>query len=300
MNILKLNIFHDTLPYKKRVACIGFFDALHQGHQTLIKECLKYDGVKTFITFSFSEKLIIPKANNEYLFNETQKINYISKLGIEDYIEIIFDENVKNMTPLQFEETLIKLGVETLICGFDFKYGCHRQGDITTLSNNKNFNVVVIPEIALHNEKISSTSIKEYLSKGDICRVNQLLGRFYRIQSKVVEGKKLGRKIGYPTANLEKDLQYVLPKVGVYYGNVIIDEKSYAAMISVGYNPTVELLQSPVIEAHILDFNENIYYKTVEVEFIDRIRDEIKFNSLEALIEQLKSDELWVRKHLKD
>lgn len=295
MQVIQIDITKEKLVSKARVACIGFFESLHCAHQKLLEACFKYKGCKSFITFHFDEKVQINKNTDTYLMNRNQKIEFVQSFGFDEYIEINFNSDTQQLTHQEFERVLHEMGVTTLICGFDFQYGQNRIGNVSTLQQSRYFNVVVINEMTTETTKISSTLIKMYLDKGEVEAVCKLLNRGYAIRSVVVEGKKLGRKIGFPTANLENKLSYHVPKIGVYYGQVVIDKVQYPAMISVGLNPTVETLVKPVIEANILDFNQDIYGKEVDVVFLKRLRDEIKFDSLDALIQQLHQDEKTVR-----
>lgn len=296
MKIIQIDITKQNIEIKNRVACIGFFESLHIAHQKLLQQCLKYDGVKTFITFVFESDVQIAKNIQTYLMRRDQKIEFVKSFGFDEYIEIIFNKNTQALLYTEFEMILKSMGIHTLVCGFDFKYGKERKGDIYTLKQCNYFNVVVVEEVNTEESKISSTQIKTLLDNGKVEKVNLLLKRPYSIRAKVIEGKKLGRKIGYPTANLENDSRYHAPKIGVYFGKVLVKQKEYYAMISVGLNPTVEVLQKPVIESHILDFNQDIYGEEVDVLFIKRLRDEIKFDSLESLISQLVEDEKEVRR----
>lgn len=298
MEVMQINLMQIPQREKTRIACIGVFDALHLAHQALLKQCFQYEGIKSFITFVFEDAIHIHKNTKQYLLNRQQRIEIVQQYGFDEYIEIIFDEDLKNLSPQQFVIQLQKLGIKTLICGFDFKFGKNREGDVSFLKQCGLFHVDVIEELKYNDEKIASSYIQNAVKNGDMQLVFAMLGRYYTIRAKVVEGKKLGRTIGYPTANLAKELHYYYPKVGVYYGFVGIKNVQYPAMISVGFNPTVETLHTPVIEAHILDFNSDIYGEIVDVVFVDRIRDEIKFNHLDELIEQLKKDEQYVRKML--
>lgn len=300
MELIQIDITKQNIEQKNRVACIGFFESLHIAHQQLLQECLKYEGIKTFITFVFDNDIQISKNIQTYLMRRDQKIELVKSFGFDEYVEIIFNKNTQALSYLEFEKVLKEMGIHTLVCGFDFKYGKERKGSIQTLKQCEYFDLIVVDEVNDEEHKISSTQIKQLLDKGEIEKVNQLLRRPYSIRAKVIEGKKLGRKIGFPTANLENQSKYHTPKIGVYFGKVIVRDQMHYAMISVGLNPTVEVLQKPVIESHILDFNQDIYNEEVDVLFIKRLRDEIKFDSLESLISQLEQDEKEVRRLICD
>lgn len=299
MKVLTINL-NESLPKTKRVACIGFFECIHIGHQKLLKECFKYEGTKTFLTFAFQDDIQINKSLNQLLMTREQRIEIVKEYGFDEYIEILFNKETQNMPYYEFDKILHDWGIETLVCGYDFHYGKNRSGNITTLKNSMYFKVVVIDKLSINNQKISSSYIKSLIQAGEVDVAAKLLGRYYTIRSHVIKGKQLGRKIGFPTANLKKEFNYVYPKTGVYAGYVVVNEKKHEAMINVGYNPTVEILVEPIIEAHIFDFNEDIYDKKVEVEFVKHIRKEEKFDDLESLVSKIKEDEIKVRKYFNE
>lgn len=297
MEIITLDLIKDSLKKTNRVACIGFFECIHKGHQQLLESCFAFEGKKTFITFVFEDGIMINKQLDELLMTRKQKIEIVESYGFDEYVEIIFNQDTQTITYDVFEKILSKWGIKTLICGYDFHYGQNRIGNTDTLQASGLFEVIVVEKLSDGTQKISSSYIKKLIKAGDIVKAAYLLGRNYTIRSHIIKGKQLGRKIGFPTANLKKKFNYVLPKVGVYAGYVYVDKIKYQAMINVGYNPTVEYLAEPVIEAHIFDFNVDIYGKEIDVEFETFIRDEKKFDSLDALVKQIKQDEIKVREY---
>ena len=171
------------------------------------------------------------------------------------------------------------------------------KGDINLLKSLEavyGYKVYVLDAYSYGEEVVSSSRIREEISNGDLEEANKMLSREYFLEGKVIHGKKLGRQLGFPTANLEYNSNYVLPKTGVYYTNVLVNNEIYKGITSVGYNPTVSGDKKLTVETYILDFSEEIYDLQMKVYFIKRIRDEEKFNSMEELINQLKDDRNFV------
>ncbi len=306
--MIELKLSHENLIINdKLAACIGYFDGFHLGHQSLFNKTLtiaKQKSLKSaLISFDPDPWVVlhgVPNANHLTTINDRKVL--AEKLGFDIWISIEFDKNMASLSPSEFIIKLQSINIQELVCGFDFKFGSKGTGTIDTLlsAQSDNFHVHVISEYKVDNEKVSSTRIKIALKNGNMELVKQLLGRYYQLKGIVVGGKQIGRKIGYPTANLQVNSEYVLPKMGVYAGYVTIDSLRYQAMISIGLNPTVKDDRVVSIEAHIFDFDRDIYNKEVSFVYVQYLRPELKFNSLNGLIVQLKEDEKECRKVLKD
>ena len=184
-----------------------------------------------------------------------------------------------------------------MICGFDFHYGYMGKGNSETLAREMGVPVSVVKAVEDEKGKISSTRICYAIEKGDMEEVRHLLGTSYQMSGTVVHGRHIGTSLGFPTANIDYGKEYLVPACGVYAGQVIVKGKKYMAMINVGHNPTLNYRNDISIEAHILDFNEDIYGQTITVSFINKIREEIKFNGLEELVNQLKIDKSYAEKN---
>lgn len=306
--MIELKLSHENLIINdKLAACIGYFDGFHLGHQSLFNKTLtiaKQKSLKSaLISFDPDPWVVlhgVPNANHLTTINDRKVL--AEKLGFDIWISIEFDKDMASLSPSEFINKLQSINIHELVCGFDFKFGSKGTGTIDTLlsAQSDNFHVHVISEYKVDNEKVSSTRIKIALKNGNMELVKQLLGRYYQLKGIVVGGKQIGRKIGYPTANLQVNSEYVLPKMGVYAGYVTIDSLRYQAMISIGLNPTVKDDRVVSIEAHIFDFDRDIYNKEVSFVYVQYLRPELKFNSLNGLILQLKEDEKECRKVLKD
>ena len=303
---IKLNA--EKLTFEQAMsACIGYFDGFHLGHQTLFNKTLAIaksnNHLSAIISFDPDPWVVIHKVPNaNHLTTIEDRKRLAAKLGFDVWVSIQFDEIMANLDPLIFLEKLWDLRIEELVCGFDFKFGKKGIGDVRFLRQyeSESFHVHEVTEYQVNHEKVSSTRIKIALKNGEMELVSQLLGRYYSLHGVVVGGRQIGRKIGYPTANLEVDPEYVLPKIGVYAGFVNIDGLQFGAMISIGLNPTVTNDKRVSIEAHIFDFDRDIYHKNVDFVFVHYLRPELKFANLDGLIEQLKLDEIDSRRYLKD
>lgn len=306
--MIELKLTHENLDWNEQlVACIGYFDGFHLGHQSLFNKTLTIAKQKSFksaiISFDPDPWVVlhgVPNSNHLTTIEDRKRL--AKKLGFDVWISIEFDERMANMNPIDFINKLKSIHIQDLICGFDFKFGSKGAGTIETLINAQDatFMIHVIKEYKVEDEKVSSTRIKIALKNGEMDLVKQLLGRYYELNGVVVGGKQIGRKIGYPTANLLIDSEYVLPKMGVYAGYVTIDGLRYHSMISIGLNPTVKDDRVISIEAHIFDFDKDIYNKEVHFVYVHYLRPELKFNSLNGLIAQLKDDEVQCRRILKN
>ena len=296
-----------TLRKEKAVACIGFFDGVHLGHQALIDKTIERAnalGVPSLlITFNPDPWAVIRnKSNVKHITPLKTKIEIIQSMGMDEIIILNFDHHLSSLTPDDFVfKVLLALGIQEIVVGEDFKFGHKGKGDVSFLK--KHYQPVlrthVIDILNYQKNKIGSTSVSQTILNGNLKLTNELLGRPYRISGIVIDGAKQGRKIGFPTANLDIYDEFVLPKVGVYAGYTIVRDKRYKSIINIGFNPTFNTREKASIETHILDFHDMIYGEVIHQEFAFRIRDEIKFDSIDALILQMKEDERIARDSLK-
>lgn len=257
-------------------ATIGNFDSVHLGHKLLINKT-KDSGFKSLV-------ITFDDLGKDMIFPLEEKIKLIEKLEV-DYLVILKYEDFKDMFYYEFNKMLKKMKVKQVIIGKDFRYGFKGEGDYIDLENK--FEVSIVDYYLLNEEKVSSNKIRHYLKEGNVLKVNELLGYNYYIKSIVVSGNELGRTIGFPTANLDVN---TLLSGGVYKTITTINDIEYKSITNIGYNPTFNNQEQLKIETNILEFNEDIYNQEIKVEFIDKIRDEVKFNSKEELIEQLNKD----------
>lgn len=285
------------IEYETAVA-LGNFDGIHLGHKKLIDTMIeiskKMKIIPSVFTFDcdFNEFKLGNKYN--YLFSEKQKELILKDLGVELLYKIKFCQEIKSMTPEEFiKEIIIKqMNAKLIVVGFNFKFGYRAQGDVSVLqelSKKYDFKLEIISPIIKDDNIISSTLIRDYIVSGQINQANKMLGRNYSILGEVIRGKGRGSNLGFATANLKCDANYVSPKYGVYRTTVIYNNKEYKSITNVGSNPTFNDVGFS-IESHILDFSKSIYGERIEIIFEDFLREEQKFESIEMLVEQVNND----------
>jgi riboflavin kinase/FMN adenylyltransferase len=290
---------------KNSVVSIGMFDGVHLGHTSVINRVIaiaKEKRIKSIIiTFSNSPVSYFSKdVIDQQITTSEEKIELFRKTQLDYLFVIEFNEYIANLNPYTFmNEILISLfKVSYMVFGYDNHFGKNREGTFKFISENfKDINADLIIASKKDEITISSTRIKEEIVNGHIINANKLLGHPYIINGKVVKGMQLGRKLGFPTANLAcNNNDKILPKNGVYYTLTKIKEKEYVSITNIGIKPSVQKSNSISIETYILDFNQSIYGRNISIKFIDRIRDEIKFNNISDLINQITLDVSHVRK----
>lgn len=296
MEIQRIKDYKDITNAKDSVLVLGYFDGLHRGHKTLFdkaKEIAKRDNLAlTVLTFNESPRLSLSRFTPDLLFSLTspeKRYEKFAEYGV-DYLYLIdFTSTFSKLSAKNFLENYIKqLRAKTIVVGFDYKFG-HDRKDAIDLAQQFNGNVVIVPEVQDNGEKISSTRIRQLIFDGNIKEVNRLLGYNFSTRGIVVHGDARGRTIGFPTANLAPIDNVFLPGDGVYVSDVIVNGKCYRAMTSVGKNVTFGGTELR-LESNIFDFKDEIYGETVEIIWLDKIRDMVKFAGADELIEQLKSD----------
>lgn len=292
----------DFKPEKKVFLTVGTFDGIHFGHQKIIDSLKSLaneeDGESVMLTFSPHPRLVLfPENNNLKLINTLdEKINRLESSGIDHLIIYPFTKDFSRISALEYvRDFLVKeIKVSTLIIGYDHQFGRNREGNfeyLKELSELYGFDVKEISAQDINDINVSSTKIRKAIELGDIPLANEYLGYTFPLIGKVIEGKKLGNTIGFPTANLLiEDKTKIIPKPGAYVVYVEIDGNRYKAMLNIGKNPTIDESEQEKIEVNLFDFDGNLYQKTIKVEFIERLRDEVKFDSLDALKNQLRLD----------
>lgn len=283
------------------IVTIGIFDGIHLGHKILLNKLIevskKVNGETTIVTLWPHPRVYFNKTENFGLLTlMDEKIALLEKLEIDNLIIIEFNEKIANLSYDKFiTDYLIKrIDPCYIIVGNNHHFGKNREGNIEKLqefSKIYGFKLETVNISYLNNFKISSTTIRNLIINGDIKNANQLLGYEYFIKGIVVRGTGIGRKIGFPTANIKIDDFKLKPHTGVYAVNVIIDKKVYNGMMNIGYRPTIdEQKHELTFEVNIFDFDADIYEKEITVKFIDKLRDEQKFKTIDELISQLYKD----------
>ena len=290
---------------KNSVVSIGMFDGVHLGHASVINRVIaiaKEKNIKSIIiTFSNSPVSYFSKDNIDLqITTSKEKIELFRKTQLDYLFVIEFNDYIANLIPSTFmNDILISLfKVSYMVFGYDNHFGKNREGTFKYITKNfKDIKAELIIASKKDRITISSTRIKEEIVNGYIINANKLLGHPYNISGKVVKGMQLGRILGFPTANITYDNnEKILPKNGVYYTVTIIKEKKYISITNIGIKPSVQESNCISIETHILDFNQSIYGQNITIVFIDRIRNEIKFNHINDLIDQITKDVSTVRK----
>ena len=295
----------EQLPvFTKAVITIGTFDGVHLGHQQIIKQLLKEanatGGESVLISFyPHPRKIVQPETNIAQLTTLEERIELLKQQGLDNLVVVQFNKKFSEQTAQQYiKDFLVDLFHPSLIIiGYDHKYGNNREGDYVLLEQmGETYNYVVeeIPQQVLNEVAVSSTKIRDALQNGKIEMANQLLGYSYFFKGYVIEGNKLGRKLGFPTANLQmEDADKLVPANGVYAVEAQIEGESrmLKGMMNIGIRPTVDGSRR-MIEVNLFDFDEDIYNRHLKVYVKHHLRDEQKFDGLEKLTEQLHKDKI--------
>lgn len=272
---------------------IGNFDGIHLGHKYLIDEVLEFkDTYRAALTFSPHPISYFKGENVDTLMTDQDKIDKFKQFNL-DYLFIAnFDQNLSSLSVDEFISNLKDLGVVNIVVGEDFKFANKGKGNVNDLI--KEFKVVVKDDYKYKETRVSTTAIKNLLNEGNIKLANKLLNENYKVTGVVEHGNKVGKTIGFPTANISYG-NYYLPKDGVYFVEVYLNDVKYYGISNIGNNPTINYSKTKKLEVHILDFDKDIYDQEITVRFIENLRDEKKFKSKEALVKQLNNDKMTAR-----
>lgn len=285
------------LQLHRPVVTVGTFDGVHIGHQSIFKAvknmAAKTGGDAVVITFHPHPRIVLGK-RVFLLSTRDEKREAMENAGISHLIEIPFTKEFSRLSPTGFVELIVdKIKPESIVIGYDHGFGRNRGGSIEHLyayAKSANFNVVEIPELELGDQHLSSSVVRWLLQEGDVVNASVMLGRTYSITGMVVRGNQLGKRMGYPTANLFiEDPNKLIPAMGVYASRVLHKGQIYLGMTNIGMRPTINA-NKLTFETNIFGFDKDIYGESITVELIKRIRNEKKFGSLEILINQLAID----------
>ena len=278
---------------------IGVFDGVHLGHQQIIRQTVtdarQHDAVALVVTFDkHPNSVVAPEKTPLQIFSRSQKLRTIEALGANALLEIPFDKSFSTQSGEIFIRKLADdLGkIHSLCVGADFVFGHQRSGNVALLKKigaELSFHVHGLAAVALDGQVVSSTRIRELIRAGNFDAASQMLGRPYAICGRVVEGDRLGRQLGFPTANLDGP-NLILPPTGVYAANTKLNGKNFRVALNIGVRPTVALGQQLRTEAHLLDFSGNLYGMELEVEIGMKLREELRFSSAAELREQIGRD----------
>jgi riboflavin kinase / FMN adenylyltransferase len=300
-----LKVYHDISNYDKAasVSTVGIFDGVHKGHEKILKRIVEIAKQRNLLSTVFTlwphpRQVFNPDDNKlRFLTTIEEKLELLEKIGIDQVIIYPFDHDFAKLTACEFiKEFLVdQLNTKYLVAGFNHKFGSNQEGDYINLKNcaqSYDFEIEKLDAFLEEDLKVSSTLIRECILKGEIVKANQFLGYNYFINGHVVGGSKIGRTIGFPTANIQRsELYKLVPSDGVYAVKVNVNGDSYNGMLNIGLRPTIDGENTKKsIEVHILDYDGDLYNKTIRVNFIKKVRDEKKFIGVEGLKKQLERD----------
>lgn len=280
------------------ILCIGNFDGVHLAHQEIISKVIsdskKNDCKSMVITFKQHPLSVLNSGKNQkkLLMPLDEKIKIIDDMGVDYLVTYDFNE-IRNLSAEVFLEYLVKnYGMKKIICGFNFRFGNKNKGNIKFLKQMRyklNYEVEIFDSMKISNKKVSSTKIRTYIKFGEIEKANEFLGRTFNIKGTVIKGKQLGRRIGFPTANIKYNQLFCIPQNGVYATITEVNNDKFLSMTNIGYNPTFKNKYIS-IETNLLDFSGDLYGKIIKINFLKKLRNEILFPDVYALIDQLEKD----------
>jgi riboflavin kinase/FMN adenylyltransferase len=282
---------------KGMLLTIGVFDGVHLGHRHLIAKLVslarKQNLTSGVITFRRHPQEALTRTKLPFLTDLERRIELLKSEGVEAVIPLTFTSELAKLTPKEFLELVIKhLRMRGLVVGPDFALGKNREGDsnvLRQLGEEMGFSLTVVPPLLIDGEVVSSTTIRKALAEGNMKQAQKLMGRPFSLHGRVVAGDKRGAELGFPTANLATEAEQALPADGVYTSRAYVDNQAHPAMTNIGTNPTFGGNQRSV-EVYLMDYRGNLYGRELNVDIIERLRDEIKFDSPEELKKQIARD----------
>ncbi len=307
------------IHFENTAVALGKFDGLHKGHQLLIKKLQAYKTqgyTSVMFTFDFHPYNVTRHEKMELIYTHDERRHFAELMGVDVLIEYPFNEETAHMEPEDFIRDILieKVGAKVIVAGDDFRFGHNRRGNTHLLKKlEKEYGYqahicekiqVEVPTLVngqtvLVSNDIGSTMIRETLREGNMKFARELLGRPFSVIGQVCHGRKLGRTMGMPTANLEPALEKLLPPNGVYFSRTLIDGQSYQSVTNIGRNPTIADNNARRVETYLFGYNENLYGRIIEVELYKFERKEIKFQTMEALKAQMENDRIQARNYFR-
>lgn len=279
---------------------IGNFDGVHLGHRELLKkiklECVEKKLLFVVVTFIPHPQKILQPEKERFLINSyEQRRKLLKKLGVDFLVETRFTRDFSTLPPETFmkEHLLSYPGLRNFYLGYDFAFGANKQGDydlVRSLCKPINVEVEIQPKFEFHNKVVSSSLIRDRIVTGKIDEVEELLARPFHLEGVVVKGEGRGKKIGFPTANIQVSPDLIVPARGVYVTRTIYNGMTYNSITNIGFNPTFKDTHQTHIETNMFDFDTDIYGENLDIEFLHKVRDEKKFPTVNDLIAQIKAD----------
>ena len=283
------------------VVSIGVFDGVHRGHQalmrTVIEKATELSATPVVVTFNRHPLAVIAPGSEPPLITTLgQRARVMGEVGIKALVVLEFDDAMRHMSPEEFVRAILVdgLGCAHVVVGANFRFGHQQAGTIETLSDlgrKFGFGVTIFAlQLDRGDEVVSSSLIRKHIAEGDMEQVAEELDRPYVLEGTVEHGSARGHDLGFPTANLAVHDHMILPKLGVYAGWMRWKADRYPAVVNVGLNPTFGDRDTPIVEAYIIDFDQNLYDETIEIEFTHRLRDELRFTNVDDLVTQMHAD----------
>ena len=308
---MKVKFIDESFELKRPVATIGIFDGVHTGHQFILdhlrKQAEVHGGESVVVTLWPHPRIILNKEMQGFkvLHTRDEKIRELERNGIDQLVIVPFNSEIASLSACNFVQKYLvdRLGMEVLLVGYDNRFGKDRMGDpegLKMCAEKNEFRIEKLPEFSSEYGKVSSTTIREAILIGEIEKARQMLGYHYYLSGTIVEGNHIGRKMGFPTANIHPmDPYKLIPMNGVYAIRTELRGKIYKGMLNIGFRPTIDSASAvKTIEAHLFDVTGDFYDEHVVIHFVKRVRDEMRFSGLEALKEQLEKDKITIQEIL--
>ncbi len=285
-------------PRESALLTIGVFDGVHLGHRHLLERlreaAAREHAISAVLTFTNHPRTVIrPGDCVPYITSVKDRLELLKQQGVDLVIPLTFDEELSRLQAHEFVDLLReRVNMRGLVMGSSFAMGHQRKGTPETLAQmgrDKGFSTTVVEPVSAYGEKVSSTAIRDAITRGDVSKASRLLGRHFVLRGEVVKGQARGRELGFPTANLDLPEGQVVPGNGIYAAMAMVDGSALPAAVSIGVRPTFEDGER-VVEVHILDFGGDLYGSELAVEFVERLRDELRFDSVEELVAQMRED----------
>lgn len=295
-----MQVFYKLNKNPNLSICLGFFDGVHQGHKVVLKNTVnlaQQNNIKSaVITFKDHPLCYLQNRTPQYIVSLEDRLRLIEKQGIDYAYVLDFDETIADAIAYDYLKNILVANFQPkfITTGFNHYFGANKLGDASFLrayQNDFDYKYFEIPPITFNNTLISSSKIRQMISEGQTENIPNLLGEYFYVKGRVITGNRIGRTLSYPTANLKYPADIIKVSKGVYAALVEVDGKTHKAIANLGKRPTIEGDHSLLLEAHLLDFNDNIYDKDIKVSFVKRLRNEQKFSSLPDLKSQLVKDE---------
>lgn len=294
---MKIYFSGDTIEYPNPAIALGNFDGMHRGHLHILERAKEYGGSFGVLLFEQHTSAVLG-GGVQVITPLYEKLEILSETGVDFVYMVNFDESFRNMSCGEFCSFISEIGAKSVSVGYDYRFGKNASGDaalLRTLLEGYGIYTITSEAVMADGEPVKSSRIRSLIKDGDICAANALMGRPLRRSGIVVSGFQNGRKMGFPTANLECPRGVLLPPDGVYYGECTIGGAHFCAVVNIGKNPTFNA-EKRTIEAHIIDYCNDLYGDRLAIDFYERIRGEKRFDSINDLKRQIAEDKEYAKR----